>query len=517
MDGSTTIKSRPGPLRRIVPIVARHRKRIRAALILMGVWWVIVMARGVWMPLPEGVSTSGPERSVARLELLTDVTYQSDGAQRTEQVIFDRVLGMIDRADRFVVIDMFLFNEEHTGDRDYRPITRELTDRILARRRAVPTLDVTFITDEINNFYGAYTSSALGRLEEGGVRVVITDLSRLRDSNPTFSSLWRTYLQWFGTAGPAFAPHPLTSTAQRVTLRSYLKLLNMKANHRKVIVTEDGCMLLSANPHDASSFHSNIAFDVQGPVCADILESERAVAAFSGHAVPAHEMDQWTDHGSTDREDRSSTRFVSEGGIRAALIDELEAMGVGDRVDIAMFYLSGRRVISAIKSAARRGASVRLLLDPNKDAFGRQKGGIPNRQVAHELLGAGDGGTGDGGTGDAGTGAGGTGEGGIEVRWYDTHGEQFHTKLLAFHSTEGTTLLGGSANLTRRNIGDYNLEADLLVRANDALAARATEYFERLWTNRDGQFSVPYEAYADDSWVKKVIYRLQEFSGLSSY
>jgi phosphatidylserine/phosphatidylglycerophosphate/cardiolipin synthase-like enzyme len=454
------------------------------------------------MPLPEGLSTSGPERGVARLELLTDITYQQNGVQRTEQVIFDRVLGMIDRADRFVVIDMFLFNEEHTGDRDYRPITSEITERILARRQAVPTLDVTFITDEINDFYGAYRSTALRRLEEGGVRVVITDLRRLRDSNPMFSSIWRTYLQWFGTAGPGFAPHPLTSTAQRVTLRSYLKLLNMKANHRKVIVTEDGCMMLSANPHDASSFHSNIAFDMQGPVCSDILESERAVAAFSGHDVPAQVMDEWTDF-----EDPSTVRLVTEGEIRAVLIDELDALEAGDRADVAMFYLSGRRVIEAIKSAAQRGASVRLLLDPNKDAFGRQKGGIPNRQVARELVGVGGGAVGDGGV------AG----GGIEVRWYDTHGEQFHTKLLAFHTPRGTTLLGGSANLTRRNLGDYNLEADLLVRASEPLAARASDYFERLWANQGGDFSVPYEAYADDSWVKRVFYRLQESTGLSSF
>ena len=480
------------PFRRLISIVAPHRKRVRAAVAVMGVWWVIVMARGVWMPLPEGLSTSGPERGVARLELLTDITYQRDGVQRTEQVIFDRVLQAIDQADRFVVIDMFLFNEEHTGDRDYRPITRELTDRILARRRAVPTLDVTFITDEINNFYGAYTSPALSRLEAGGVHVVVTDLSRLRDSNPMFSSLWRTYLQWFGSAGPAFAPHPLTRTAQRVTLRSYLKLLNFKANHRKVIVTEDGCMLLSANPHDASGFHSNIAFDVQGRVCVDILESERAVAAFSGHEVPAHVMDEWT-----ELEGSSTTRFVTERGIRTALIDELEGMGAGDRVDVAMFYLSGRRVIEAIKSAAIRGVAVRLLLDPNKDAFGRQKGGIPNRQVARELV-----------TME---------EGGINVRWYDTHGEQFHTKLLAFHTTRGTTLLGGSANLTRRNLDDYNLEADLLVRASDALATQASDYFERLWSNDGGHFSVPYNAYADDSWVKRVIYRFQEFTGISSF
>ena len=498
--------------RRLSSAVARHRTRLRAALIVMGVWWIIVMARGVWMPLPEGLSASGPERGVARLELLTDLTYQRDGVQQTEQIIFDRVLDMIDQADRFVVIDMFLFNEEHTGDRDYRPITRELTDRILARRQAVPVLDATFITDEINNFYGAYTSTALRRLEEGGVRVVLTDLSRLRDSNPVFSSLWRTYLQWFGTAGPAFAPHPLTSTAQRVTLRSYLKLLNMKANHRKVIVTEDGCMLLSANPHDASGFHSNIAFDVQGAVCADILESERSVAAFSGHEVPAHVMDEWAELDGSGTTAAATTRLVTEGGIRAALLAELERLGPGDRVDIAMFYLSGRRVIDAIKSAARRGVSVRLLLDPNKDAFGRQKGGIPNRQVARELVRMRE-----SGTGESGTGAARTVGGGIEVRWYDTHGEQFHTKLLAFHATDGTTLLGGSANLTRRNLGDYNLEADLLVRASDALAVRASDYFERLWSNEGGHFSVEYEAYADDSWVKRVIYRVQEFSGMSSF
>ena len=430
------------PLRGRVPLMARRRTVFRAALIAMGVWWVIVMAQGVWMPLPEGLSTSGPERAVARLELLTDITYLRDD-----------------------------------------------------------------VTDEINNFYGAYTSTALSRLEEGGVRVVITDLRRLRDSNPIFSSFWRTYLQWFGTGGPAFAPHPLTRTAQRVTLRSYLKLLNFKANHRKVIVSEDGCMLLSANPHDASGFHSNIAFDVQGPVCTDMLESERAVAAFSGHDLPTYLMDEWA-----TLEGSSTVRLVTEGEIRTVLIDELDATGAGDRVDVAMFYLSGRRVIGAIKSAVRRGASVRLLLDPNKDAFGRQKGGIPNRQVARELMALGE-----TGIGETGIGEGRVGDGRIEVRWYDTHGEQFHTKLLAFHTARGTTLLGGSANLTRRNLGDYNLEADLLVRASDALAAQASEYFERLWSNDGGHFSVAYEAYADDSWVKRVIYRLQEFSGLSSF
>ena len=68
-------------------------------------------------------------------------------------------------------------------------------------------------------------------------------------------------------------------------------------------------MVLSANPHDASGFHSNIAFDVQGPVRADILEAERAVVAFSGRDLPTHVMDEWT-----DSEGSSTARLVTEGG-----------------------------------------------------------------------------------------------------------------------------------------------------------------------------------------------------------
>lgn len=182
-----------------------------------------------------------------------------------------------------------------------------------------------------------------------------------------------------------------------------------------------------------------------------------------------------------------------------------------------MFYLSGRRVIGAIKSAVRRGVWVRLLLDPNKDAFGIEKNGIPNRQVAREFMAMEEAGVWEAGMGGGGTGGGRTGGGGIEVRWYDTDGEQFHTKLLAFHTARGTTLLGGSANLTRRNLGDYNLEANLLVRGSSALGAQVADYFERLWSNRDGLFSSPYEAYSDDSWVKRFMYRVQEFAGLSSF
>ncbi len=192
-------------------------------------------------------------------------------------------------------------------------------------------------------------------------------------------------------------------------------------------------------------------------------------------------------------------RLVTEGKILQALLEDVGAAEAGDRVDVAMFYLSERRVVKALLDADSRGATVRLVLDPNKDAFGREKGGIPNRQVAEELVSRSN--------------------GRISIRWYDTHGEQFHTKLVLVFREDSVTVLGGSANLTRRNIDDYNLEADLRfgLPSGAPLADATLGYFDRIFLNRGGEFTVPYHAYRDDSWLKTVRYRLEEFTGFCSY
>ncbi len=78
-----------------------------------------------------------------------------------------------------------------------------------------------------------------------------------------------------------------------------------------------------------------------------------------------------------------------------------------EHLDLAMFYLSERQIIKALIAAQQRGVQVRVLLDPNKDAFGREKNGIPNRQVASELNAA-----------------------GVKVRWCNTQGEQCHNKMM---------------------------------------------------------------------------------------
>ena len=441
------------------------------------------------------------------MEFLHDLTYQRHGGQAVDQEIFHRVLAMIRAADQYIVLDMFLFNGEQGGEREYPPLSSQLTASLVEAKRGNPGLQVTFITDEINNFYGAYTSSEISTLREAGVQVVTTRLERLRDSNPVYSASWRIFPGWLPDGGPGWLPHPLSSSGRKVTARSYFKLLNFKANHRKLIITEDECLVSSANPHDASAFHSNIAFAGRGAICGDLLEAEKAVAAFSGGDVndwPTFELHE-PSAGAPDGNPGHSTpakgtvQLVTEGKILRALLEDLASAGDGDRVDVAMFYLSERQVVEALLDAQARGAEVRLILDPNKDAFGRQKGGVPNRQVARELVAR--------------------SAGRIQVRWYDTRGEQFHTKLVVVNQGESMTVMGGSANLTRRNIDNYNLEADLRFRvpADSPMALAVSEYFERLFTNEGGEFTLPVEAYWHQGLMKRILYRFQELTGFSSF
>ena len=171
-------------------------------------------------------------------------------------------------------------------------------------------------------------------------------------------------------------------------------------------------------------------------------------------------------------------------------------------IDVAMFYLSERSVIRALLAAARRGVEVRVILDPNKDAFGRSKNGIPNRSVATEL--------------------GAASEGAIKVRWFRTHGEQFHSKLLAIRTANEYWFTLGSANLTRRNLDDFNLEANLAasVPPASAIASQVTGWFESLWTNRgppDLEYTAEFGAYADPAQGTYWLYRIMESTGLSTF
>ncbi len=80
----------------------------------------------------------------------------------------------------------------------------------------------------------------------------------------------------------------------------------------------------------------------------------------------------------------------------------------------------------------------------------------------------------------------------------------------------------GSANLTRRNLADYNLEANLAVEVarSSALAMQALDYFETLWSNRAAlgiEYTADFAVYADPAQSHYWLYRLMEGTGLSTF
>ena len=408
---------------------------------------------------------------------------------------------LIDSAQTFIVADFFLLNDSMGASSGvHRKLSSEFAERLIARKRANPQLRVLVITDPVNEIYGGARSELLHRLAASGIEVIRTDLTRLRDSNPGYSALWRMLGQWWGnTPNNGVLMNPFGDQPAHVTLRSWLALLNFKANHRKVIVADTTSgeivgIATSANPHDASSAHANVALRIRSPLALQMAQTELDVARFSGWQasweLPAPQPEP---------DGAARVTFLTEAAIREQLIDSIDATQRGDHVLMAMFYLADRNVIAALLRAAQRNVEVRLILDPNKDAFGRQKDGVPNRPVAHELVRASD--------------------GRIQVRWYQTTGEQFHTKLTLV--TRGERLMAslGSANLTRRNVGNYNLEANLALELTRTaeLASEMERYFASLWNNEGAQYTLPFEHFEDTSHVRYWRYRLMEATGLSTF
>jgi HKD family nuclease len=510
---------------RDVPATRRSRVWRRAIVWLLAATWIATAYWQTNKALPSGLHVDSPWYTTTP----RDVTFIADitsadayGRQSSSQAIFDEVLNVVGSARKFIVLDYFLFNSQLGSSAQsppaFRQLSGELRDALIARRRAEPDLQVLFITDPINEVYGGMTSLDLRLLRAAGVEVIVTDLDALRDSNFMYSSLWRLGIKWWSGSGSAgqggpqnvaggWLPNPLDESADPISFGAWARLLNFKANHRKVIVADDGhdglvAVVGSANPHDASSAHSNAALKVTGLAMVPLLRSELEVARFSGWTGNLKAAAALDAPAAADHMDGGRVKVLTEGGILTELLDRLDTAQRGDNIDIAMFYVSDRAVIESLLAASRRGVVVRLIMDPNKDAFGRTKTGIPNQPVASELVAASD--------------------GAIHVRWYRTHGEQFHTKLAMVYSPERFWLTVGSANFTRRNLADYNLEANVAIEMprSARIAQQTTEYFETLWSNRASlgiEYTADFGYYADPSQLHYWLYRVMEGTGVSTF
>jgi phosphatidylserine/phosphatidylglycerophosphate/cardiolipin synthase-like enzyme len=242
-----------------------------------------------------------------------------------------------------------------------------------------------------------------------------------------------------------------------------------------------------------------------------LLDSELAIARFSGwqgsiqastasvtETTPASPE---TTSGITAGK-LARVQTLTEGAIHDALLEHIDATVKGDFVDIAMYYIADRNVVESLLAASRRGVNVRLILDPNRDAYGHTTSGLPNQPAASELVSETD--------------------GKVHVRWYRTHGEQFHTKLVMVYGPERLWFTLGSANLTSRALSDYDLEANIAVEVgrNAPLALQTVEYFNTLWTNKASlgiEYTADFSAYADPSQGRYWLYRFLEATGMAEF
>ncbi|MGD6857178.1 phospholipase D family protein [Bacillus infantis] len=466
------------------------------AVVLLLIVYSVTVIYHTNKKLPEGLSYEGKVHQVDDLQLLTDLSYEDKkGKRQHEQEIFERMQEAIEEAEEYIVMDMFLYSGYYDKEEKFPPLSQNITDRLIMKKKQNPEMPIIVITDKINTTYGSHKAPELEELKKNGIEVVMTELEPLRDSNPLYSGFWRMFLQWFGQDGKGWLPNPLANTAPDVTARSYLDLLNIKANHRKVFVSEKTAIVSSGNPHDASGYHSNIAFEGSGSFIEDLLQTEQAVIDYSGYDIqlPKYQQQDAEEGGPV------SLQVLTEGKILKHIVQEIDESRKGDIIWLGMFYLADRDVIGGLEEAADRGVQVNLVFDPNQNAFGSEKTGLPNIPVASELEKL--------------------GKENISIRWYNTDEEQYHPKLMFIHKKTDSVLIGGSANFTKRNLDDLNLETDLKIAApNDTpVMEDADAYFKRIWENEDGIYTLDYATQEELPVFRYIVYSLQKMLGFTTY
>jgi len=502
---------------------SRRPRRSWPRTLVVGAVLSVWLGTAFWethKPLPPGMHTASDAYGAdpAGLRFIADVS-AADGYGRlvSSHATFDTMLQVVRTARELILLDAHQFTSDPpvpgTPPERSRRIAAELRDALIARKREEPALRVLVMVDPTSVGYGRRRSADLERLQQAGIDVVVVRLDPLRDSNFLYSSLWRLTTQWW-TSRVESAGTRAESAVGASGAAAALAAANLKADRRNLLIADDGrgglTGIISATELSAAgAADSNLALELSGPVLVRLIDSEIAIARFSGWTgvlgAPAEggaESAATARAGDTDPRSEIDVSVLTEGAFRDALIGRCLAAQSGDAIDITAFYLSDRVVIESLVAASRRGAAVRLILDPGEDAFGRSGAGIPNRSVAGELLAASD--------------------GAIKVRWYRTHGERFHPRLVLVRGPRRSWIAVGSANLTRRSLEDYDLDANgaLDLPSDSALAEQASEYFETLWNNRAAlgiEYTADVGVYADASQLDYWRYRLMEATGLSLF
>ena len=125
----------------------RKRKKYFLLLLSAPIFFSIMTKR------PEGTSIESSYKGASALTFLYDLTYGKNGEIIKEQNILSAELDMIEQAENFILLDLFLYNDAYNKQIEIYPqTTKIITDALIAKKKQKPEMDIIFITDPINGF-----------------------------------------------------------------------------------------------------------------------------------------------------------------------------------------------------------------------------------------------------------------------------------------------------------------------------------------------------------------------------
>ncbi len=503
---------------------------------------------------PLGINYESPIRETENAEFHYDLTYlDKDGNIQYDRNLWDATYKVIDNAKDYLIVEMFLFNDLYNKDKEHFPeFAKEYTERLVKKQKENPNLKVYILADENNNFYGAFEHPFIASMKNAGINVIIVDIFKLKDTFPWYSPIWRTFIKPMGNPqNKGWITNFYGDMWPKLTIRNLLRALNVKADHKKVFLNEKEVVVSSANIHDPSYFHENIAIYTDGPIVKDVLHNLQLVAKFSDSEINVDGSDRRmenimnsssndkteTDEKTLNSENQKENnvkqinneeneqnvkektsinseknsitdteghtykiQYLTEGAIGKHLDEDIDSLKAGDELLMGMYFLADKGVIDRLIKAANRGVKIRIIFDRSRDAFGMSTNGLPNKPVSKKLKKK--------------------TKGKIEIKWYFTNNEQYHTKITLMKKTDGNVIINaGSANLIKKNIRGYIMDANfrILTTQDSKISKDIYEYFDRLWENKDGLFTLNFDDEPTTGGFSDFMYKILDATQLGSF
>lgn len=489
------------------------------------------------------LSVRSPWFQVSEDDVEFVMTYNGFDEKEVERVrfrnIFPKGVEMIENARTRILASFFLFDNMYGSHNPKHDIVHEVTELLIQKKKDHPKIKIAVILDPLHRSYARRVSPSVKRFKENGIDVFYSDLLETKGATRIgffeglghglnlVDNMTAGFFGGLTNAMGSAVKLPIELDGQNVDLSVATGAALMKANHRKILVTdipEKGtyeALVTSANPHNASDDSTNTGVSVKGELAefiygvlredlANSIKRESSVPLDIGAEKYAYLSDQtrrdydlpgynpkemsrymrevwppvnFDKLNNTPLNSLARAKFVSEKEVKKSVLRLLKQAKPDDHIRIQMFYLSDPDVVEAIAKLSvqekRVGNPIQILLDPSKDAFNSIKDGTPNRQVAHYLKGLAE-------------------SAQLQIRWYSTHAEQNHAKIMSITNalTGKFQITTGSTNWTGKNMNDINMEANLVIEGSQKLNGDFNQIFDRLWRNEGKlNYTLDYDAY----------------------